>query len=74
MNTYTYSQARQNLALILEKAKSEGSVLIKRKDGIVFELKQIKNDKSPLDVEGIDIKITKNEILDTIKEIRQKEN
>ncbi len=74
MNTYTYSQARQNLALILEKAKTEGSVLIKRKDGIVFELKQIKNDKSPLDVEGIDIKITKNEILDTIKEIRQKEN
>jgi len=74
MNTYTYSQARQNLALILEKAKSEGSVLIKRKDGIVFELKQIKNDKSPLDVEGIDIEITKNEILDTIKEIRQKEN
>jgi len=31
MRIYTFSEARQNFASILEKAKTEGRVLIKRK-------------------------------------------
>jgi hypothetical protein len=72
VNTYTYSQARQNFAFILKKAKKEGSVLIKRKDGTIFELRPISENKSPLDVKGIKIEIDKEEMLDILKEVRNR--
>ena len=72
MNTYTYSEARQKLAALLEKAKNEGKVLITRKDGSVFELKAISEKNSPLDVKGINIKINREEIIDIIKEVRER--
>ncbi len=31
MTTFTFSEARQKFAAVLEKAKSEGRVLVKRK-------------------------------------------
>ncbi len=72
MNTYTYSEARQKLAALLEKAKIEGKVLITRKDGSVFELKAISEKSSPLDVKGINIKINRGEIIDILKEVRKR--
>jgi prevent-host-death family protein len=72
MNTYTYSEARQKLAALLEKAKNEGKVLITRKDGSVFELKSLSEKRSPLDVKGIDIKINREEIIDILKEVRER--
>lgn len=38
MLVVTYSEARQNFASILDKAKSEGAVLIKRADSSVFRI------------------------------------
>jgi len=72
MTTYTYTEARQNFASILKKAKKEGRVLIKRRDGTLFELKPVKSGKSPLDVKGIKSEITKEEILSILKEVREK--
>jgi len=72
MNTYTYSQARQNFAFLLNKAKKEGKVLIKRKDGSIFELKPLSENKSPLDVKGINIEINKEEILEILGEVRNR--
>jgi antitoxin (DNA-binding transcriptional repressor) of toxin-antitoxin stability system len=72
MNTYTYSEARQRLAAVLDKAKKEGKVLIKRKDGSVFELKALQKNKSPLDVKGININLNKEEIIDILKEVRER--
>ncbi len=72
MNIYTYSEARQKLAMLLDKAKTEGKVLIKRRDGSTFELKSISGKKSPLDVKGVDVKLEKEEILDILREIRSK--
>ncbi len=72
MNTYTYSEARQKLAALLEKAKKEGRVLITRKDGSVFELKPISEKNSPLNVKGINIKINREEIIDILKEVRKR--
>lgn len=72
MNTYTYSQARQQLASLLDKAQADGKVLIKRKDGSMFELRPFIDNKSPLDVKGIDINIKKSEILDVIREVRER--
>ena len=36
MTTYTYSQARQNFSTVLNNAKKDGNVIIKRKDGSQF--------------------------------------
>jgi len=72
MQTYTYSEARQKLAFLLDKVKVDGSVLIKRKDGSLFEIKARTIKKSPLDVKGIDMNIEKDEILDILKEIRER--
>ena len=38
MKEYTYSEARQRFAAILERARREGAVRIRRKDGTVFVL------------------------------------
>jgi len=55
MTIYTFSEARQKFASVLEKARSEGKVLIKRKDGSVFVIQPISNKESPLNVKGIDL-------------------
>ncbi|MBK7104519.1 MAG: type II toxin-antitoxin system Phd/YefM family antitoxin [Ignavibacteriae bacterium] len=72
MNTYTYSEARQKFAMVLNKAKKEGKVLIKRKDGAIFELKALLENKSPLDVKGINLKLKKEVIIDIINETRER--
>jgi hypothetical protein len=69
---YTYSDARQNLASLLEKAAKEGEVKIKRKDGLIFVIKPEQKAESPLAVEGIDLGVTTNEIVDYIREGRRR--
>jgi hypothetical protein len=71
MNVYTYSEARQNFATLLETALQEGEVLIRRKDGQVFILKPIDEGDSPLDIEGVDLGLTADEILQFIQEGRR---
>lgn len=39
MNVYTYSEARRNLASVLDEAEREGEVRITRRDGSTFTLK-----------------------------------
>ncbi len=45
-------------------------VMIKRKDGSTFILKQISAQYSPLDIEGIEVGISREEIVDIQREIR----
>jgi antitoxin Phd len=70
--TYTYSEARQKLASVLEKAEREGEVRIIRKNGLVFIIKPEKQCSSPLDVPGIDIRISLEEIVDIVREGRSR--
>ncbi len=71
MKVYTYTEARQNLASLLDQAAREGEVRIKRKDGQVFVIRLQPKTKSPLEVEGIDLGITTQEIVDFIDEGRR---
>ena len=71
MRIYTYSEARQNLASLLEKAAQEGEVRIKRKDGQVFVIRPQTTEGSPLDIEGVELGITTTEILEAIQEGRR---
>lgn len=72
MQVYTYSEARQKLAIVLEQAKNTGKVLIRRKDGQTFALIPEKIVSSPLDVPSINAKITSNEIVNIIREGRER--
>jgi antitoxin (DNA-binding transcriptional repressor) of toxin-antitoxin stability system len=73
MTTYTYSQARQNFAEVLEKAKKEGKVLIKKRDGSSFLLSPLPNAESPLNVKGIKSNISSDEIIEILKEVRERQ-
>jgi len=69
---FTYSEARQKFSSVLDKAAAEGEVIIQRKDGQVFIIKPVKKATSPLDVPGIDVDVTTHEIVDFIRESREK--
>jgi hypothetical protein len=72
MIVYTYSEARQNLATLVERATKEGEVRIRRKDGQVFVIKPQTRMDSPLDVEGVDLGITTAEIVAAVRESRER--
>ena len=71
MQVYTYSEARQKLATVLEQAENTGKVIIRRKDGRTFSLVPEKAATSPLDVPTIKANITTQEIVDIIREGRK---
>ena len=71
MVVYTYSEARQNLASVLDRAAEEGEVRVKRKDGQVFVIRPAAREDSPLNVEGIDLGLTADEIVQFVQEGRR---
>lgn len=72
MQVYTYSEARQKLAAVLEQAESTGKVIIRRKDGHTFALTPVTMPSSPLDVPTIKAEITTEEIVDIIRNGRER--
>jgi len=72
MKTYTFSEARQRFAAVLEKAKIEGKVLIKRKDGSLFEIHPVPKKDSPLNIMGVKLDLSADEIVDVVREIRRR--
>jgi hypothetical protein len=63
MKVYTCSEARQNLAILLEQARRKGAVHIRRRDGQSFVLKPEARIGSPLDIDGVDLDLTADEIV-----------
>ena len=72
MKTYTYSEARQNLAALLEEASRSGEVRIRRRDGRSFAVRPAKPKRSPLDVSGIKSDLSSDEIVNVIREGRHR--
>jgi antitoxin Phd len=72
MKEYTYSEARQKLSAVLDEAKREGAIRIRRRDGQAFILKSERRERSPLDVNGLNLNITREEIVEYIREGRRK--
>lgn len=72
MEVYTFSEARQNFAAILDNAKRQGAVRIKRRDGQSFIITPEKSKNSPLEVEGLALDLSRDEIVDFIREGRHK--
>ena len=72
MKLYTFSYARQQFSKVLDTAKKEGKVLIRRRDGSLFSLVAEKTVISPFDVDGISTKVTTSEIVDVLRSERER--
>jgi len=72
MKIYTYSQARGKLADILEESKKE-EVVIRRRKGDTFSIvPKVSVRRSPFDVVGLRKRITRKEIIEAIRESRER--
>ncbi|HQO82231.1 MAG TPA: type II toxin-antitoxin system prevent-host-death family antitoxin [Deltaproteobacteria bacterium] len=72
MQIYTYSEARQKLAEVLEQAEHTGKVLIRRKDGRTFALIPERVASSPLNIPSIKAQVTTQEIVNIVREARER--
>lgn len=68
----TYLETQENLSALLERAREEGEVRIRRTDGQVFVLKPEKKERSALDVVGIDLGVSTKEIVEFVREGRER--
>lgn len=71
MKEFTYSEARQKLAAVLERARREGEVRIRRRDGQVFVLRPEIPLGSPLNVPGLSLDLDRSDILKLIRASRR---
>ncbi|MBU4460022.1 MAG: prevent-host-death protein [Verrucomicrobia bacterium] len=69
MKVYTFSQARQKLAEVLDIARRE-EVRIRRRSGDSFSVRYRKEGDSPFNVPGVRTRATTQDIVDAIAESR----
>ncbi|MBI2987194.1 MAG: type II toxin-antitoxin system Phd/YefM family antitoxin [Deltaproteobacteria bacterium] len=72
MKIYTYSKAREKLADILEEAKKEEVVIRRRKGDLYSIVPKSPTRRSPFDVSGLRKQISRKEILEAIRESRER--
>ena len=67
MRVYTFSEARQKLAEVLDLARSE-DVAIQRRGGETFVLSLKRSNKSPLDLPKVDREnVTTQDIIEAVR-------
>ena len=71
MKIYSYSEARQQLAELLNRARRDGQVEIRRRNGQAFVVRPAGAGRSPLDVPGVDAGLSREEIVDLVRESRK---
>lgn len=73
MKAYTFSEARENFASVLEEAEREGAVEIRRRDGSVFRIVPApRAGASPLDVKGVRTGLSSDELVALVREGRER--
>ena len=72
MRVYTYSEARQNLADLLDQAGDEGEVRIRRRDGSEYVIRPRRREGSPLDVPAVRTGMSAEEIVAAVREGRER--
>ena len=70
MKTYTYSEARQQLASLLDEARRDGEVRIRRQDGSEFVVQPVRSTSSPLDVPGLRANLQPGELVSLLRDER----
>ena len=72
MKVYTFSEARQKFASVLDSAQKDGAVRVTRRDGRAFTIQPVKDEPSPLAVKGVNLKLTREEIVAAVREGRER--
>ena len=72
MTTFTDQQARQHLDAVLDTARQEGEARIKAQDGQEFSVRPVSAAKSPLDIPGVDLHLSVQEIVQAVREGRER--
>ncbi len=67
-----YPENQQSLSSLLEQARQQGEVRIQSTDGQIFVLKLEKTKRSVLDVTGINLNVSTKEIVEIIREGRER--
>lgn len=70
MRVFTYSEARQNLAELLDTARKE-EVIIRRKRGDDFTVAPRGTTKSPFDIPSVKSQASTRDILRAVRESRE---
>lgn len=68
MNTDFFNDDKASLP---NKATREGEIRVRRKDGQIFVITPVTTGSSPLDMEGMDLGLSKEEIIEFIHEGRK---
>jgi hypothetical protein len=71
MKVYNYSEARQQLTELLNRAFREGAVEIRRRDGQGFLVRPAARSGSPLDVPAVNTSLSRKEIVELVRESRR---
>jgi hypothetical protein len=71
MKVYSYSEARQQLAELLNRARREGQVGIRRRDGQAFVVRPTAIVGSPLDVPGVNSGLSHEVIVGLVRVSRR---
>lgn len=73
MKVYTFSEARQKFSSVLDSAQVEGAVKITRRDGRAFLIRPVQESLSPLNVKGVKLDLSRDEIVSSVREGRERE-
>jgi hypothetical protein len=73
MKVYTFSEARQKFSALLDSAQREGAVRVRRRDGRLFLIHPVRESSSPLDVKGVRLGVSRQEIVAAVREGRERE-
>ena len=72
MRTHTLTKADMDLPAIIDDAKKNGLAMIRWRDGTMFSLRLEPVEKSPFDVPGVKVDITRDEIVSIVREGRER--
>lgn len=71
MRVYTFSEARQRLAELLNRARRQGRVQIRRRDGQVFTVSAVRPGGSPLEIRPVRTDVRTEELVVAVRESRE---
>jgi len=74
MKVFTFSEARQNFASVLDSAQKDGSVRVTRRDGRAFTILPVPESPSPLAVKAVRLKIERSEIVAVVRDGRERKD
>jgi len=72
MTVFTDEEARRRFDALLHEARTSGEVRIRTGDGKEYVVRPAPTGRSPLDVGSVDVKLSAQQIVDIVREGRER--